>query len=123
MDLTEAVHTQTLIDWLTNPHAVTDAQAGAARDAAAWLADRAHQVSPAGPTAAQVQRGWDNLLAGCSGCGDCTPDPDDLEEVDRGDVDGRPPAGGLSDDDVHQLVADGWLAPVPAGDARAEVSS
>jgi hypothetical protein len=114
VDLTEAVHAQTLIDWLTNPHQVTDAQADAAREAAAWLADRAHHLTHAGPTAAQVLLGWDNLLAGCSGCPDCAPDPDD--DQDQGDVDDPPPAADLSDDDVRQLVADGWLAPVPAGD-------
>jgi hypothetical protein len=130
VDLTEAVHAQTLIGWLIDPHATTPAQCDAARDAAAWLADHAHQVTHTGPTAAQVLHGWDNLLEGCAGCPDCTPDPDediddqdtdDQDTEDEGDQDGHqdvgadggPPAG-LSEADVRQLVAGGWLAPVPA---------
>jgi hypothetical protein len=122
VDLAEAVHTQTLIDWLTNPHQVSDAHAAAARDAAAWLADRAHHLTHAGPTAAQVLLGWDNLLEGCFGCPDCTPNPNDDQDQDVDDqdeVEDPSRAEGLSDDDVRQLVADGWLAPVAAGEATA----
>jgi hypothetical protein len=124
VDLTQAVHAQTLIGWLTDPHATTPAQCDAARDAAAQLADAAHQLTHTGPTAAQVQHGWDNLLEGCHGCPDCTPNPDhdhdqDADDPDQDDdqgghqdvdADGGPPAG-LSEADVRQLVAQGWLAP------------
>jgi hypothetical protein len=129
VDLTEAVRTQTLIDWLINPHATTDVQADAARDAAAWLADRAHHLTHVGPTAAQVLAGWDDLLEGCFGCPTCTPDPaDDIEDQgdaqgDEDDVDddrdgGVSASGGadrpdrvLSQEDLQTLVAQGWIAP------------
>jgi hypothetical protein len=125
VDLTEAVRTQTLIDWLINPHATTDAQAAAARDAASWLADRARTVSGAGPTAAQVLTGWDDLLEGCFGCPQCTPDAaGDIEDQgDEDDVDddrdGEGSAHGgvdrpdrvLSQQDLQTLFAQGWIAP------------
>ena len=121
MDLTEAVHTQTLIDWLINPHATTDAQGDADRAHSAWLADRAHSawladrahsawladrahaVSPSGPTAAQVLAGWDDLLEGCFGCPECTPDPT-RDIVDGGDdAHAAQQLAGLSDQDVRLL--------------------
>lgn len=116
MDLTEAVHAQNLIDWLTNPHATTAAQCDAARDGAAQLAEAAHQVTHAGPTADQVLAGWDNLLEGCSGCPDCTPNPHDQgDELTADDETGGQCGAALSEQDVRELVAQGWLAPVPVG--------
>jgi hypothetical protein len=67
MNLTEAVHVQILIDWLTMPGAATRAQTEVARDAAALLADGAHLVAHAGPTSAQVLLCWPDLLRQAGG--------------------------------------------------------
>ena len=125
MDLIEAVNTQTLIDWLINPHATTPDQADAARDAAAWLADRARTISHAGPTSAHVLLTWHDLLQGCPGCPTCTTNPhhdddhDGQDDDQDGQDDDRAARPVLSEADVAQLVDDGWLTPVPAGEATA----
>jgi hypothetical protein len=114
MDLGEAVHAQTLIDWLTDPHATTQGESDAARDAAAWLADRAHHVRHTGPTGSQVLLAWDDLLQGCPGCPTCTPGHDGeglTEDIDDQADDDAGPAHVLSGDEVRQLVAEGWLTP------------
>jgi hypothetical protein len=71
VNITEAIHTQTLLKWLTDPHQDTTEHTEKARLAAGHLADRAAQTLAAGPTQEQITQAWPRLLEGCSGCSDC----------------------------------------------------
>lgn len=109
MNVTEATRAQTLIGWLTDPHATTPEQADAARDAAAWLADRAHHTLHAGPTGAAVAAAWPALLQGCYGCPTCAPEPDDQD--DNHPAEDAVPAR-HSARDLAELAAAGYIRPV-----------
>jgi hypothetical protein len=74
MNITEAIHTQTLLTWLTDPHLLGDEHADIARDAAAVLATAARRRLGAGPSRDQITEAWPALLTGCAGCPTCTPD-------------------------------------------------
>ena len=71
MNITEAIHTQTLLKWLTDPPQDTPEHTEKARLAAGYLADRAAKTMGAGPTQEQITQAWDGLLEGCSGCPAC----------------------------------------------------
>jgi hypothetical protein len=71
MNITEAIHTQTLLKWLTDPHQTSLEHAERARLAARHLADRAAKALGVGPTQEQITRAWPRLPEGCSGCSDC----------------------------------------------------
>lgn len=73
MNITEAIHTQTLLGWLTDPHQVGEAHLQAARQSAGILAAAARTRLGAGPTREQVTQAWEQLLEGCSGCPTCDP--------------------------------------------------
>jgi hypothetical protein len=73
MNTTEAIHTQTLLVWLTDPHATAPGLADVARDSAATLAEAARHRLGAGPTRDQITTKWRDLLTDCPGCPACVP--------------------------------------------------
>lgn len=73
MNITEALHTQTLLGWLTDPHQTSHADTDRARQAAGYLADRANRTLSADPTGDQITTAWPDLLSACAGCERCTP--------------------------------------------------
>lgn len=75
MTLTEAIHVQALLAWLTDPHQDGDHHTAAACESAAVLADAARRRLGVGPTGAQITAGWADLLTGCPGCPICRPAP------------------------------------------------
>lgn len=73
MNVTEAIHTQALLLWLTDRHQVGEAELESARESAGVLAAAARRRLGAGPSRSQVTAAWPDLLEGCAGCPACEP--------------------------------------------------
>jgi hypothetical protein len=70
MNITESTNVHVLLSWLLDPHSPDHAEP-AAREAAAYLADRARSTLGAGLAGAAVEAGWRSMLTSCAGCTSC----------------------------------------------------